>query len=98
MKRLFLSFAVMLLSACAYPLSSIEQGQDPSAIYFVGAPPGVQVYVDGVLRGDAEDFNGRGAVLQVTQGRHLIELRRGSETILRKEVFVGEGLLPIEAR
>jgi hypothetical protein len=90
-RRIILFLAVAALSACAYPTGSVQQGEAPSAVYVVAAAEGTEIYIDGVRRGLASDYDGKKKVLRVTPGRHVVELRTGAEVLLKKTVFVAEG-------
>jgi len=81
----------LMISACAYPASSVTQGGKVTALYFDHAPAGAQVFVDGVDAGSAELFNGLEATLAVTPGRHVVELRIGGSEVFRKDLFLGDG-------
>ena len=81
----------LMISACAYPSSSVTQGGKVTALYFDHAPVGAQVFVDGADAGLAEQFNGLEATLAVTPGRHIVELRMDGAEIFRTDLFLGDG-------
>lgn len=85
------SMLALMISACAYPASSVTQGGKVTALYFDHAPVGAQVFVDGVDAGSAELFDGLEATLAVTPGRHVVELRIGGSEVFRKDLFLGDG-------
>lgn len=87
------------VSGCTYPNSKVEQGGPPSGIYFVQAPEAAQVYVDGESAGLAADFDGSERALAVSPGRHVVELKIDGTSILRQDIYVGDGtLFKIDAR
>jgi hypothetical protein len=88
-----LAALLIILSACAYPTTKVEQGGKQTAIYVANAPADAHLYVDGVDAGLAQDFDGVNATLAVTPGRHRIELRAGPTQILEKEVYLGKGMI-----
>lgn len=82
----------VMISACAYPTSSVMQGDKQTGLYFSQPPAEAYAFVDGIDAGPAELFNGTEAVLAVTPGRHVVELRIGSSQVLQKEVYLGDGV------
>ena len=81
----------ILISACAYPTSGVVQGGPETALYFSHSPANAHVFIDGVDAGLVEVFDGKEAVLVVTPGRHIVELRIGTSQIFQKEVYLGDG-------
>ena len=79
----------MLVAACAYPVTTVEQGSGDASIYFVGAPVGAVAYVDGLPVGDASQYSGDEQVLGVLPGRHHIQVVQGGTVILDQEIYVG---------
>jgi len=77
------------VSACAYPVTTVEQGSGDASIYFVGAPEGAIAYVDGLSVGVASDYNGSDQVLGVIPGRHHIQVMQSGETLVDQEIYVG---------
>lgn len=49
------------------------------------------VYVDNLDMGDAAQFITGESALRVLSGTHLIELKRGDDTVLSNKVFLGDG-------
>lgn len=83
--------AAGVLGGCAYPVSTVEQGGASSSVYFKGAPPGSQVFIDGVSSGDAAAYDGRKAVLVVPSGAHRVVVKAGGTLLVDQSVYVGEG-------
>lgn len=73
------------------PYRTADTARDEGYLLFSGARPGHTVYIDGVLRGRAEAFGGKPAVLAATPGLRTIEVRNGDEVIVRDRVFIGRG-------
>lgn len=82
---------MMLVSACAYPVSKSVQTSEQSAIYFTGNLEGALVQVDGVAAGPVIQYNGVDAVLTVPFGAHKVEVMRNGYPALSRDVFVGRG-------
>lgn len=80
-----------LVAACAYPVTTVEQGGSSSGVYFVGAPETAQAIVDGTASGNAAAFDGQKAVLVVPAGTHRIVVRDGGSVLVDQVVYVGEG-------
>lgn len=55
------------------------------------SPEQAQVYIDGVLQGLVDDFNGLGSHLSVAGGTHQLELRANGYVSLRDELVVETG-------
>jgi hypothetical protein len=92
MRHLIAVLLLALAGACAYPETTVTMGRAPGSIYFVDvAEPGAEVFVDGLARGRADRYDGKKAVLQVSAGRHVVELRSEGKVLLRRNAFVAEG-------
>jgi len=72
MRRLELVvIAILLLTSTGCgggPFRAVHTGRDEGYLRFVGGRPGQTVYVDGVQRGSAEEFNGKPGILATTSG------------------------------
>ena len=90
MKMVFIITATLLVGACAYPTSSIEQGTEAGHLHFVGAAPGASILVDGQNRG-VIGASGSSTV-DVQPGRHEVgEASGGGAVIFHREYDVGAG-------
>lgn len=83
--------ATLLLGACAYPDTNVQQGAASSGLYFTAAAAGTRVFIDGSDAGDATLYNGKQAVLVVPPGPHQVTLKVGQTVLYDKPVFVGAG-------
>jgi hypothetical protein len=90
-RLLIQGLAVLLLSACAYPMSSVMQGADGGSLFFPRAAAGVRVYVDGTDMGEAIVYDGQKNVLGVAVGPRRVALRQGGTTLYDRQVYVGAG-------
>lgn len=94
MKTLRLACALALmaaLGACAYPVSTTDQGAAASGLYFPGAPAGARVLVDGADAGETSLYDGRKLVLTLPAGQHRIVVQQGSTRLYDKPVYLGTG-------
>jgi hypothetical protein len=79
----------LLITACAYPTSSVVQGGTSSAIFFEAFPPGATVTVDGQYVGTVSDFDGADQTLAVASGTHVVRVADGAAILHDKKVYVG---------
>jgi hypothetical protein len=95
MLKIFRVGAIVLVSlvaaACAYPLSTVEQGASASSLSFSNAPADAHVWIDGMDAGLAATYDGRKSVLTVKVGRHQVIVKSGAAALFDKSVYVGPG-------
>ncbi len=81
--------AVVAPLGCVHmPQSATSTVDEAPAIVIANAPEGASLWVDGVDYGAAAAYSGEQA-LRLRPGTHVVEVRRGEETVLRREVFLG---------
>jgi len=51
------------------------------------------VFVDNLPMGTADQYLTGEAALRVLAGTHVVELRRGDETVLKEKVYLGDGAI-----
>ena len=82
-----------LLSACWRYSQTTVQEENESYLRLVGDLTGVSIALDGhgpqELRGSGGDVAEDSTLWKVLPGRHLVELHRGGEVILKRDIFVG---------
>jgi hypothetical protein len=84
--------SVLMMSACAYPISTVDQGGQISGVFFPGAPTDLMVSVDGSENTSAAPFDGNKSILKLQSGRHHIILRRSSgEIVYDQDIYIGDG-------
>lgn len=87
-RRLIVLFAV-LLSACATPSNTVRTTDTRPGLAFDGAPAGAKVYVDGILVGEAEQYDGQPGVLIVEPGTHQVSVKGLDGTVLfERKIFL----------
>lgn len=97
MKISILAAALLFLSACSLPQTTVRTGAAQPSLIVEGAPAGAILIVDGVSMGPAMQFDGKPKVLAVVEGVHTLEIRQGSTVIFRdKALFSGGETHPIK--
>ena len=91
MKRFSLILCLALLAGCTLPQTVVMTGAAAPSFILKGAPDGAAVYVDGLSRGDAKQFDGNPKVLAVLEGVHTVEVRQGTAVLYVEKVFVSNG-------
>jgi len=80
---------VVALAACVGPTTVLRTVDTRPAIAISGAPSGTVLYVDGVLVGDANAYDGQPDILRVEPGTHDVEIRDNAGRVLfGQRVFV----------
>jgi hypothetical protein len=104
-KRLSLVSLALALLACGacthYGRETVLQGEvTSSALFFVHAPPGAEVWIDGVNRGVAEAFDGKKDHFAfVSPGRHTVAVTVSGQKIYDRPVYVeSAGRMRIDLR
>jgi sugar/nucleoside kinase (ribokinase family) len=81
-----------LAAACAYPVSTIDQGGGPSGVYFPDAPAGSSVDVDGARLGNPAAHPAAKTPLLLASGRHRIVVRGPDGAVIYdREIYLGDG-------
>lgn len=89
MRQQLFVLLVVLLSACAMPSTTVRTTDTRPSLAFEGAPAGATVYVDGILIGEAEKFDGQPGVLTVEPGTHHISVKGLDGTVLfERKIFI----------
>lgn len=87
--------AVALLAGC-FPKGQIYGVGNEGGLIFAVNPPDAEVVLDGVVQGKASDFNEE-RYLKVAAGTHRLELRLAGFETYRRELFVSNSLLRVDA-
>jgi len=97
MKPRLLVLIAILLSACAMPSTTVRTTDTRPGLSFVGAPAGATVYVDGILAGPAEQFDGQPGVLTVEPGSHQVVVKAPDGSVLmERKVFLESEIRSIQ--
>lgn len=91
MKTYFLMALALMLSACALPETSVKTGSPRPTLIIKGAPVGSILIVDGLVMGQAEQFNGAPNELIVEEGLHQVEIKQGSVTVHAEKAVISNG-------
>jgi hypothetical protein len=96
MKILSLKFASLLvaasaLTACALPHSGTRSGTQRPSLAIIGAPPGAQLRLDGVLIGDATQYDGHGQILTIEEGMHTVLIESQGAVLYTAKVYAAGG-------
>lgn len=87
--------AVALLAGC-FPKGQIYGVGNEGGLIFAVHPPDAEVVLDGVVQGKASDFNEE-RYLKVAAGTHRLELRLAGFETYRRELYVSNSLLRVDA-
>lgn len=85
-----ISLALLLgFSGCGYK-EGVATAAQKSYIYFSGNTSDVEVSIDGGEKFDVE--SGQTNQYGVKPGKHLIEVYRDGAIVVKREVFIGDGI------
>ena len=91
MKTLLALILLATLSACALPETSVRTGASRPKLAFPNAAPDLILVIDGITIGPAARYDGNPGVLLVEEGVHLLELKRGGQTVHSEKTLVSNG-------
>ncbi|WP_341937515.1 hypothetical protein [Marinimicrobium sp. C2-29] len=95
MKYLLAILTFALLTACVQtPTERTEVVDDRprlafEVIHLSESPDQYDVYIDQLRHGALNEYLLNENTLRVTDGRHLIEVKRGNETVFSQNVYLG---------
>ena len=97
MKTSVIVFLGLVLCACAMPSTTVRTTDTRPSLAFEGAPEGAKIYLDGLLIGEAEKYDGQPGVLLVEPGTHVIVVKGPDGSVLvEKKVYVESELKTIK--
>ena len=86
---------VVLVASCMTPQAEVKGVGNEGLVAIFCKPSDALVYVDGQLVGRANQFDGRPGYLQVSSGRHIIEIKKDGYKPFRKEIYASNALIEI---
>ncbi|OGO25240.1 MAG: hypothetical protein A2W33_06415 [Chloroflexi bacterium RBG_16_52_11] len=89
MKTSLIVLLGLVLCSCAMPSTTVRTTDTRPSLAFEGAPEGAKVYLDGLLMGEAEKYDGQPGILVVEPGTHLIVVKgRDGSVLLEQKVYM----------
>jgi len=89
MKTSLIVLLGLALCSCAMPSTTVRTTDTRPSLAFAGAPEGAKVYLDGLLMGEAEKYDGQPGVLTVEPGTHNIVVKgRDGSVLLEQKVYM----------
>ncbi|MCH8157025.1 MAG: hypothetical protein IID18_04615 [Nitrospinae bacterium] len=86
----------VFLFSCSLPITKVETGDSRPVLAIEGAPQNSKLYIDGLLVGNANDYNGSPRVLLVEPGTHEVSvITLSGKSIYNQRIFVESGLKTI---
>ncbi len=81
---------------CSLPITKVETGDSRPMLAIEGAPGNSQLYIDGLMVGNANDYDGSPHVLIIEPGTHEVDIKTDSgNSIYNQKIFVESGLKKI---
>lgn len=81
---------------CSLPITNVETVDSRPVLAIEGAPENSKLYIDGLMVGNASDYNGRPRVLLIEPGTHEVSIKtRIGVSIYNQRIFVESGLKTI---
>ena len=96
-KNFWSTFVIcFFLSNCSLPITIIETQDSRPVLSIQGAPQNSKLYIDGLMVGNADDYNGSPRVLLIEPGTHEVSIKTsGGNSIYNQKIFVESGLKTI---
>lgn len=91
MKYIAATFLALSLTACALPETGVHTGSPRPTIFITGAVGGMELYIDNLKVGSADEYNGNPKVLVVEEGVHIVQIRKGDLIVHSEKTFVSNG-------
>jgi uncharacterized lipoprotein YajG len=91
MKQFLVLVAMVILTACTLPQTTVRTGLPAPTLMVTGAPSGSVLFVDGLDMGSAGQYDGNPKVLAVLEGTHQVEVRLATGVVYREKAFVSSG-------
>ncbi len=91
MKTLLALALAASLAGCALPVTQVQTGAVRPTLAVQGAPADADLYVDGLLVGNAAAYQGVAQKLFIEEGTHQVEIRRAGAVLMSQKVFAANG-------
>ncbi len=91
MKIILSIFIALTLTACALPETGVRTGSPRPTLYIKGDVKGMDLFIDGIQIGLAEQFNGNPKVLVVEEGAHIVQIKKAGSVVHSEKTFVSNG-------
>lgn len=91
MRYSVLLILIMFIIACAHPAKRVQTLDDRPMLSIKGTSDTATVFVDGLNMGTASIFSGNKNALRLEPGTHLVEIRDGSQTYFKENLYLGSG-------
>ena len=86
----------LFLSNCSLPITIVETGDSRPVLAIKGAPQNSKLYIDGLMVGNTNDYNGNPRVLLIEPGTHEVSIKTSEgNSIYNQMIFVKSGLKTI---
>jgi len=92
---LLIGCVVLFVASCMTPEAQVKGVGNQGLVAIFCDPSNAQVYVDGQLVGKAKEFDGRPGYLQVSSGRHVIEIKKDGYKPYRQEIYSSNSIIEI---
>jgi PEGA domain len=91
--------SVAILPGCgSAPQEMIRTDSQAGRVIFKVDPNKATVFIDGVERGLARDFDGTPAILELPEGVHMIELRHPEHETYRTKIYLSDTVETIRVK
>lgn len=94
MRILSVLMLVALISACQLPSEQAVISDSSAGLSFrvmAEQNAGYEIYVDGLLMGQAHEFKEGEAILKVLPGSHVIKVISNGQVVMEEKVYVASG-------
>lgn len=90
--KILMTFALAaMMAGCALPTTEVKIGAARPALAVQGAPAGSSLYLDGLLIGDAAQYDGATRKLMIEEGVHKVEVKHAGTVLVAQQIFASAG-------
>lgn len=95
MRYLLIAVLGLWLTACQMPSEHVVIGDNTAGVSFKLIDPqdgeNYEVYIDGLLMGNAAEFLAGQAILKILPGSHIIRITKHGEIVLEEKFYIAAG-------